>query len=113
MRCFDVNREMCIHKVAKCGRRLMRKKTKRRPPAATAYACGISIDLMGNTEEVRRQLVNSADRGGLMRRKREYEPDTRRLIETKVLERARVEKEGGHRGYRKRQSSMALMEKGT
>ena len=26
---------------------------------------------------------------------------------------SRVEKEGGHRGYRKRQSSMAYMEKGT
>lgn len=52
MRCFNVNREMCFHRGARYGRRLMRKKTKRMPPAATAYAWMISISGLCGKERI-------------------------------------------------------------
>ena len=46
-----MNREMCFHKKAKCGKMLTRTKAKRMPPATTAYACVISIDSLGSAGE--------------------------------------------------------------
>ena len=46
-----MNREMCFHKKAKCGKILTRIKAKRIPPATTAYAYMIFIDSLNSAGE--------------------------------------------------------------